>query len=587
MRAEDAAEIVARGIRLDVFADRDDRHCLPQMPPQRDERVAARLFAGRIDMKSTSSRCSAVDLVNGSGRTMNSTVGADPRHNEKTMQENSPVKRVLTGRFMHETNTFSIVRTDLALWRRRDFHTENEIPAVFRGTRSALGATFEAADKYGWTLVHPVSANANPSGLVTDEAFEAIGGMIVAAAERQGPFDGVLFHLHGAMVTEGHEDGEGELLERLRQVLGPDVPIVATLDLHANVTQKMADNASALIAFRTYPHIDMYERAWQGAELLERAMRRDIRPRTMIARRPMLHGLDWGRTQRGPMAELIARGEALETSGQALAVSICAGFALANIHDVGPSVTVTIDEMRGDGPAGQAIAEEFMDHAWQTRDFTTVRMLSVPEAVARAREGKAGDKPLVIADFTDNPGGGGYGDATAFLKGLVDAGIERVAFHAICDPEAIAEGMRAGVAATATLAIGGKIDPLMGGGPLTLTGEIVCLTNGKFIAYGPMGGGVERNYGPSMVFRVGGIDIILISNNGQATDLAQLTSLGIDPTRYSTVAVKSMQHFRAAFEPIAREVILVDTGALCQPSYRPELFDKVRRPVWPIDPLPL
>jgi microcystin degradation protein MlrC len=498
------------------------------------------------------------------------------------------VKRVLTGRFMHETNTFSIVKTDLALWRRRDFHTENEIPGVFRGTRSALGATFEAADKYGWTLIHPVSANANPSGIVTDDAFETISGMILGAVERQAPIDGVLFHLHGAMVTESHEDGEGELLERLRGILGPDVPIVVTLDLHANVTQKMADNASALIAFRTYPHIDMYERAWQGAELLEAAMQGKIRPRTIIARRPMLHGLDWGRTQKGPMAELIERGEKLEHAGEALVVSICAGFALANIRDVGPSVTVTFDELGGvgTGPPPQEIAETFMDHAWEMRDYSTVHMLSVAAAVARAREGKKGDKPLVVADFTDNPGGGGYGDATAFLKGLVEAGVEGVAFHAICDPQAVQDGIRAGIGATATLTIGGKTDPRMGGGPLTLTGEIVCLTNGKFIAYGPMGGGVERNYGPSMVFRVGGIDIIVITNNGQATDLGQLTSLGVDPTRYPTVAVKSMQHFRAAFEPIAREVVLVDTGALCKPQYTPELFDQVRRPIWPLDNIP-
>ncbi|HWD56868.1 MAG TPA: M81 family metallopeptidase [Stellaceae bacterium] len=495
------------------------------------------------------------------------------------------MKRVLTGRFMHETNTFSIVKTDLALWRRRDFHTGNEIPGVFRGTRSALGATFEAADKYGWTLIHPVSANANPSGTVTDDAFEAIAGMILDAASRQGPIDGVLFHLHGAMVTESHEDGEGELLARLRGVLGADVPIVVTLDLHANVTERMADNADALIAFRSYPHIDMYERAWQGADLLERAMAGKIKPRTIIARRPMIHGLDWGRTQKGPMAELIARGEALEKAGEALAVSVCAGFSLANIRDVGPSVTVTYDAMDelGSGPPPREIAETFMDHAWATRDYSSIRLLPVAEAVARAREGKRGDKPLVIADYTDNPGGGGYGDATAFLRGLVDAGLEGVAFHAICDPEAIAAGIGAGIGATTTLTLGGKTDPSRGGGPLTLAGEITCLTNGRFIAYGPMGGGVERNYGPSMVFRVGGIDIVLISNNGQATDLGQFTSLGIDPVRYPTVAVKSMQHFRAAFEPIAREVILVDTGALCSELYTPELYDRVPRPVWPID----
>ncbi len=492
--------------------------------------------------------------------------------------------RVLTARFMHETNTFSRVKTDLALWQRRDFHRANEIPAAFRGTRSALGASFEAADKYGWTLIHPISANANPSGTVTDDAFEHIAGAIVAAARDQGPIEGVLLHLHGAMVVESHEDGEGELLRRLRQTLGPDVPVVATLDLHANVTQAMADNASALIAFRTYPHIDMYERAWQGAELLERAMQGEIKPKTVIARRPMMHGLDWGRTQKGPMPELIARGEALEAAGAVLAVSICAGFPLADIRDVGPTVTVTVDgaDPQDQVNQGQAIAEEFIDHAWATRDFTTVDMLTVAEAVARCREGKQGDKPLVVADFTDNPGGGGYGDATAFLKGLVEAGIEGVAFHAICDPDAVAAGMKSGIG-PATLTLGGKIDPTLGGGPLTLTGEIAHLTSGRFIAYGPMGGGVERNYGPSLVFRVGGIDIILITNNGQATDLAQFTSLGIDPTRYRTVAVKSMQHFRAAFEPIAREVILVHTGALCQVDYTPENYKRVRRPIWPID----
>src|SRR5580658_11244514 len=155
----------------------------------------------------------------------------------------APMKRVLTGRFMHETNTFSIVKTDLAHCCKRASHTENEIPSVFRGTRSALGATFEAADKFGWTLVHPVSANANPSGTVTDDAFDTIAGMILGAAERQGPIDGVLFHLHGAMVAETYEDGEGELLERLRGVVGPAIPVVVTLDLHANVTRKMADNA--------------------------------------------------------------------------------------------------------------------------------------------------------------------------------------------------------------------------------------------------------------------------------------------------------------------------------------------------------
>jgi microcystin degradation protein MlrC len=488
-------------------------------------------------------------------------------------------KRVLAARIMHETNTFSRVKTDMAAFRRRDFHLENEIPAAYRGTRSAFGGTFEAAERYGWTLVHPVSAAANPSGLVTDAAFDTLAELLVNAARAQGPIDGALLHLHGAMVTERHEDGEGELLARLRGVIGPDAPVVVTLDLHANVTQAMVDHASALIAFRTYPHVDMYERALQGAALLDRALRGEIKPRTVLARRPTIFGLNHGRTQSGPMMELLKRADQHEEQGDALVVSVCAGFTRADIHDVGPSVTVTGD---GDDPRLRAIAESFMDYAWETRDETSIKLLSVAEVVALARQGQPGDKPLVISDYTDNPGGGGYGDATALLAALVATDLPDVAFHAICDPAAVQAGLAAGLG-PATLTLGGKTDPSLGGGPLTLSGEITHLTNGRFVAYGPMGGGVARDYGPSLVFRVGGIDIVVITNNGQANDLGQFTSLGIDPARYRTVTVKSMHHFRAAFEPIARRVVEVDTGALCSELYSPELFRKVRRPIHPLD----
>src|SRR5205807_6049561 len=162
---------------------------------------------------------------------------------------------------------------------------------------------------------------------------------------------------------------------------------------------------------------------------------------------------------------------------------------------------------------GQTVAEEYMDYAWQTRDYESFKLLSVAEAVARAKAGQPGDQPRVVADYTDNPGGGSYGDATAFLKGLVESRAERVAFHAICDPEAVMAGMRAGVGIETTIALGGKTDPAMGGGPLNLTGEVTHLTNGKFIAYGPMGGGVERDYGPSMVSRVGCIDSMCRTND--------------------------------------------------------------------------
>ncbi|MCW3474058.1 M81 family metallopeptidase [Limobrevibacterium gyesilva] len=489
--------------------------------------------------------------------------------------------RVLTAEIAHETNTFSKVPTGLEAFRRRVFLTANEIPGARRGTRSDLGATFEAAEKFGWTLSYPVAASANPSGRVTDEAFETLADMLLSGAD--GGIDGALLHLHGAMVTDSHEDGEGELLRRLRAKVGPDVPVVVTLDLHGNITELMATCANALIAVRTYPHVDYYERAWQGAELLQRAMKGEIRPRTVIARRPMLRGLDGGRTQTGPMRELIDRGEQLERDGRALVVSICSGFTAADIHDIGPSVTVTTD---GDDAAGRAIAEEFMDYAWKTRDFASVTHWSIDDAVRHAKEGEGKhDRPLIMADVTDNPGSGHYGDATNLLRAMIAADLQNTAFYAIYDPQAAREGARIGVGNSGAITLGGKHDPQAGGEPLTLTGHVVALTDGHFQTFGPMGGGVWRDYGLSMLLRVGGIDIVVISNNGQAVDTAQLTSLGVDPTRKNTVAVKSNHHFRAAFQPIGREVITVDGGGLGSVIWRKAGFTKVRRPIWPLDPL--
>ncbi len=488
--------------------------------------------------------------------------------------------RVMTGGVSHETNTFSRIATTMEHFRRGSLLYANEIPRARRGTRTGIGATFEAAERYGWLLVHPILAAANPSGTVTDDAFEALVAPLIDAAPG---VDGVLLHLHGAMVTASFEDAEGELLRRLRIAVGPDVPVVVTLDLHGNITELMASSANALIAYRTYPHIDAYERAWQGAELLQRAMRGEIRPQTVIARRPMLRGLDGGRTQTGPMRELIARGEALEQNGAALVVSVCAGFTAADIHDIGPSVTVTTD---GADPRAAEIADAFMDHAWATRDFASVRHITPEAAVAQAKAGEGRhDRPLVISDVTDNPGSGHYGDATNLLRAMVAADLQNAVFYALFDPQAVQDGIALGIGREGAITLGGKHDPTAGGEPLTLTGRVVTLSDGRFQVFGPMGGGVWKDYGASMLFRVGGIDVIAITNNTQATDAAQITSLGVDLAHKATIALKSAHHFRAAFEPLAREVITVDGGGLGSIVLRQGNYQRVRRPIWPLDKL--
>jgi len=487
--------------------------------------------------------------------------------------------KVLTGEFAHETNTFSKVPTTIDNFRRGNWITGNEIAGARRGTHTALGGSFDMADKFGWVLAHPICASANPSGYVDDGLFNQVCDMFLAAA--QG-VDGVLLHLHGAMVAQSHEDAEGELLRRLRAKVGPDVPIVVTLDLHGNITEAMASNANALIAVRTYPHIDHYEMAIRGGELLQRAMLGEIKPVTVIAKRPMLRGLDGGRTQEGPMRELIDRGEAVEKAGGALVVSVCSGFTAADIRDIGPSVTVTTD---ANAEAGRKIAESFMDYAWETRAYVGITDWSIADAVAHGKKGGGAHKaPLVMSDVTDNPGSGHYGDTTDVLRAMIAADLQNACFYAIYDPEAAQQCAAIGIGNTGTITLGGKHDARFGGGPLTLSGEVATLSSGKFRAFGPMGGGVWRDKGLGAMFRVGGIDICIISNNGQLTDLAQLTSLGVDPTTKDTIAVKSKHHFRACTTPIAREIITIDGGGLGSAILsNPEGYKNVRRPIWPLD----
>jgi len=486
---------------------------------------------------------------------------------------------VLTGEIAHESNTFSTEATTLDRFRNRLYLLGNAIPAATVGTRGSFGATFAAAERHGWRLRHPIAASATPSGKVTDDAFETMVGILLAEA---AGVDGVLLHLHGAMVTDSYQDGEGEILRRVRAVVRPDVPVVVTLDLHGNITELMADSANVLIAVRTYPHVDYQERAEQGADLLQRAMLGEIRPRTVIARRPMLRGLDGGRTQAGPMRELIDRGEALERDGSALVVSVCSGFTAADIHDIGPSVTVTTDD---NVAAGRAIAEALMDRAWETRGYSSVKNWKIADAVAYAKAGEASAaKPLVMADVTDNSGSGHYGDATNLLAAMVAADLQRCAFHAMWDPAAVQAAVAIGVGNTGAITMGGWHDVNAGGPPITLTGEVVSLTSGRFMAFGPMGGARWRDYGLSALFRVGGIDIVIPTYNGQATDVAQLTSMGVDPTTCATIAVKSNHHFRAAFQPLAREVITVNGGGLGDVIANRGDYKNVRRPIWPLDP---
>jgi len=489
-------------------------------------------------------------------------------------------KRVLYAEFLHETNTFSVRRTGEQEFRQGRFYLGAEVPRIYAGTHTAAGAALEAAARYGWALDTPVSAEATPSGRVLQAFFDATVARIVDAAHA-APLDGVLMHLHGSMVTEDFQDGDGELLARLRSAVGPNVPILVVVDVHATVTEHMADQVNGLISYRTYPHVDMYDRTWQAAHLLERAMAGTIRPQVTVGRAPLLFGCDGGRTLTGsPMNQLLDRANQAEQSGEALVVSIQAGFSSMDVPDIGPSVAVTTD---GDPATGQRLAQVFSELIWATRDFSSISFTPLDEAVTLARAGEGAGRPLIIADFADNPGAGAYGDGTALLAAMLRGGLRNAILHAIYDPEVVKTAIAAGIGSQIDVELGGKTDPSLGGGPLRVQGTVTRISNGCFIAYGPMGGGGPRNEGPTVVLRIGEIDVVVASSNNQANDLGQISSVGLDPARAWTIAVKSMNHYRAAFAPISRAILEVDTGALCTRNFLARPYQHIRRPIYPFD----
>lgn len=493
--------------------------------------------------------------------------------------------RVLTADFIHESNTFKKGSTDLATFRAETLELGQAAIDRFGNVNTELAGFLDAGREAGWSIRHVVSAHATPGARVARDAFDHIARLICdAAAEEKDALDGVLLSLHGAMVPDFCEDGEGELLSRLRAIVGPDMPIAVTLDLHAIATSEMIRLAQIYVSYKTYPHVDMRETGLHAGWLLDAAMRGKVHPATLRAHRPMLDEANAGRTDVPETAALYDRTKIHEAEPGILAVSINAAFAEADVVEAGPTVLVTYDANLG-AAAGRAreIAEGIADTIWAQRDSVSNNFLTPAAAARIAREHDASTGPIVVADYADNPGAGAYGDATALLAALLDAGATDGAFAPIIDPEAAAILHRHREGDVVTLEVGGKVDPSFGGGPLTLTGKIVRLSDGVYTGDGPILGGITHTFGPTAVLSVSGIDILIVTAPGQMLDLQQVRTFGIEPSRLRFLVVKSMQHFRAAFEPVAAKVIVCDSGALATPRAELRPYHRVKRPIWPLD----
>jgi microcystin degradation protein MlrC len=487
------------------------------------------------------------------------------------------MKRIAIGGIVHETNTFVPRLTTL------DNFTLDDGEALvtrWQGSRSSLGGALHGLREAGYEPVPLLYTTAMPSGTVAHEAYKTLLNRLLERLETVMPIDGVLLVLHGAMVAKGHDDCEGEILARVRSIIGADCPLVSVLDMHGNLTPAMTDSADVLVAFNKNPHTDTYERGLEAAHILRRLLDEGLQPAHHLVNVPLLLSALTTATARLPLKAMHDQAEQLRRDPRVVNISIMGGFAYADVPYAGVSVLVTTDN---DAALAQEMAQSLADTAWQHREAAKYTGISIDDAVARAI--KSDRHPVILADVGDNVGGGSPGDSTFLLQALLDAGAQD-AVVTLADAEAVAECVRAGDCNSLTVNIGGKQDT-MHGETLRLQGIVECLTDGRFTAEGNDHFaniyGREVEMGRCAVLREDGVRILLTEHKTPPGDLAQLRSQGIIPEAQKIIVVKSAVAFRGAYEPIAGEIFEVDTRGLCAASLHQFPYRKLRRPIYPLD----
>jgi microcystin degradation protein MlrC len=492
--------------------------------------------------------------------------------------------KLVIAQMKHETNTFSPVPTPLARFGVGGDPPEGAAAvAAYRGTGAALAAFMELAEQAGATYEVPIAAAAWPSGPVDDAAFEHICGRICAAVARG--CDAVLLDLHGAMVTQTHEDGEGELLRRIRAV-APDVPIGVALDMHTNLYDAMGQHATVMAGYQTYPHVDMYETGLRAGRAVLAQLAGRARPAMAFGRQAMLPHVMRQGSDDSPNRELQARCREMEAQG-ALCATVFVGFPNADITNAGLSAVVVTDN---DPALARRWCDELLAMAWAAREQFVYRVEPLAISMARAQTlaaaKPAGSGPVVLLDHSDNCASGGTMDTMTVLGAMLDAGLSDAAAFAIFDPQAVQQMAAAGVGQEVTLSLGGKLDmPAIGlkGQPRTVTGRVRRLCDGVYRNLGPMARGEMNSMGPTGVLEVQGIEIVVISNHVEPHDLAAFTAVGIAPERKRFLMLKSRVHWRAGLRSLAHAVVECAGTGVCTSDYALLGLHKVRRPIYPLD----
>jgi microcystin degradation protein MlrC len=494
--------------------------------------------------------------------------------------------RIAVGAFLHETNTFAPTKATYD-----DFVHGGGWPSmahgagvlkVMRNINVGLAGFVEAAEAKGWELVPTISAAASPSAHVTRDAFERVMKEMVDGIAAAGPIDAVYLDLHGAMVTEHYDDGEGETLARVRKVIGKDLPLVVSLDLHANVSPEMIEHADALIAYRTYPHVDMADTGRACAKHLALLLKAKQRFAKAFRQLPFLIPISWQCTNDQPTKGIYEKLAALE-SDAVPTLSFAPGFPAADFRDCGPSV-FAYGRTQADADAA---ADRVVALVESHEDDFDGRIYSPDDGVRLAMElAKTARKPIIIADTQDNPGAGGDSDTTGMLRALV-RNKASAATGVIYDPQSARAAHAAGVGATVTLDLGGK-SGISGDAPYKESFIVERLSDGKFVASGPYYGGRDMDMGPSACLRIGDIRVVVGSYKAQLADQSMYRYVGIEPTEQKILVNKSSVHFRADFEPIAEKLLIcaapgampADTATLPWTRLRPGIRIKPNGPAF-------
>jgi microcystin degradation protein MlrC len=483
--------------------------------------------------------------------------------------------RIAIAGFMHESNTFNPLPTNRASFAAQSLIYGPDLIHEWREAHHEVGGFIASARVHGFEPVPLVMAWATPSGPVSDDIFEEVTSRIIDGVQRERP-DGLLLALHGAMVAEKHLDADGETVERLRRALGPDLPIVVSLDLHGNISQRLADHCNAAVAYRTNPHVDQRECGQRAAALLVRTLRGEVRPRLALAKPPVIVNIMVQDTSLEPLKLLMDEIRTLETRRGILAASFLPAFAYSDVPQMGPAVLVVAD---GDGELAQREADRFAARVWDMRAQLTRDLPDAATAVAEALQ--TPKQPVVLVDTGDNVGGGSSADGTVLLAELLRQGATG---SVVClyDPEAVQQCVTAGVGRDVQLRVGGKVDRLHGA-PVNVTGRLRLLHDGTYVEEQVRHGGKRTNYMglTALLELAGGNLLVLNSLRHPPFSIGQLTCLGIRPERQRILVVKAAIAYKAAYLPVAGHVIEVDTPGVTAVNPRRFAYRHIQ-PMYPL-----